>query len=459
MTIPSLRPVTLAAALALAAAGAIWVADPFGLGPQVAPVAGLVLGTIALYATGALPEHVTAMLFFATATVFAVAPVDLVFSGFSSKAFWLALSGLVIGTAIRETGLGARLARRLTRLFPACYAGLLGGLVTVAMLIAFLLPSAMGRIVLLMPIALALADRFGLGAGRKGRFGMALTVGFACANAPNGILTATVPNMVYVGAVEKVHGIAPLYGEWLLLYFPFLGLAKAVLIWAVAWILFREPVRVETESGARGRMTGPEKRLAVILALALIGWATDALHGISPAWTGLAAATACLLPGVGVLGKDAFKQINLALVLYIAGILALGALIADSGLGTRMGALMARILPLAPGQGLGNYFALALGGGAMSLVTTTPGLPAVMVPLAEPLREASGLPLETVLASVVLSYSTTLLPYQVPPIILAAGLAGARLSDATKLVAMVAAASVVLILPANFLWWRALGLI
>lgn len=455
----SVSPASFLAAIALAAAGVLGLADPLGLGPDVAPVAGLVLGTIALYATGVVPEHVTAMLFFATATILAIAPTDLVFAGFSSKAFWLVLSGLVIGSAIHTTGLGARIARRLARLFPASYAGLLGGLVTVAMLISFFMPSSMGRVVLLMPIALALADRFGLGEGRKGRLGVALAVGFACFNPPNGILPATVPNMVYAGAVEKIYGTAPLYGEWLLLHFPFLGLGKAVLIWAVAWFLFREPVSASDEGGTRTAMTGPEKRLAAILALALLGWATDLLHGISPAWIGLAAATVCLLPGLGILSKDAFKSINVAPALYVAGILALGALIADSGLGARMGALMAEILPLAPGEGLQNYFALALGGGATSLVTTMPSLPAVLVPLAEPLRQASGLPLDTVLASVVLSYSTTLLPYQAPPIVVAVGLSGAKLSDATKLVVLVAAISFAVILPLNFLWWRVLGLI
>ena len=184
-----------------------------------APVAALVLAAITLYATGIVAEHLTALLFFAVAMIFAIAPAPLVFSGFASQAFWLVLSGLVIGSAIHATGLGARVARLLSRLFPKNYAGLLGGLAFVAMAISFFMPSSMGRIVLLMPIALALADRYGLGEGTKARAGIALLTGFCCFNPPNGILPATVPNMVYIGAVQELYDIAPLYGEWLLMHF------------------------------------------------------------------------------------------------------------------------------------------------------------------------------------------------------------------------------------------------
>jgi di/tricarboxylate transporter len=453
------KPSALLALAGLVAGGVVAFLDPMGLGPTVAPIAGLVIGTIALYATGVTSEHVTALLFFTVAMVFAIAPPQLIFSGFASKAFWLVLSGLIVGAAINQTGLGARVARGLARMFPATYGGLLAGIVAVALTISFFMPSSMGRIVLLMPIALALADRYGLKEGRVGRIGVALTTGFACFNPPNGILPATVPNMVYVGAVEKQYGIAPLYGEWMLLHFPFLGLCKAILIWAVACFLFRDRIDKDQSDDKAVPMSAAEKRLAAILVFALLGWATDVLHGVSPAWIGLMAATACLLPGIGVLGSDAFKQVNVGLVIYVAGILALGALISDSGLGARLGAVMADILPLREGEGLLNYFALAIGGGATSLVTTMPGLPAVMVPLVEPLREASGLPLETILASIVLSYSTTLLPYQAPPIILAVALGGAKLADATKYVLLVAVISFIVILPLNFLWWRALGMI
>ncbi|WP_406720931.1 hypothetical protein RPE78_00410 [Thioclava litoralis] len=65
----------------------------------------LVAVTILLWASGRLPEYLTALIFFAAAMMFSVAPASVIFSGFVSAAFWLVLSGYVIGLAL-ATALG-----------------------------------------------------------------------------------------------------------------------------------------------------------------------------------------------------------------------------------------------------------------------------------------------------------------------------------------------------------------
>ncbi len=96
--------------LALAVSGALVLMPPAGLGPAAAKAAPLALIAIALWATAAIPEFVTALIFFLLAMLFAVAPAPVVFSGFASTAFWLVFAGLVIGVAVQRTGLGARIA-------------------------------------------------------------------------------------------------------------------------------------------------------------------------------------------------------------------------------------------------------------------------------------------------------------------------------------------------------------
>ena len=121
-------------------------------------------------------------------------------SGFASSAFWLVLSGFVLGTAIRSTGLADRLANRL---LPHCRLGhAVGGVVAISYALAFVMPSNMGRITLLMPIVMALADRAGLAEGTRGRIGLALAVGFGTFQLSASILPANVPNLVMSGAAE-----------------------------------------------------------------------------------------------------------------------------------------------------------------------------------------------------------------------------------------------------------------
>src|SRR5580693_6766850 len=133
---------------------------------------------ILLWATSALPEYLTALLFFAAITVFRSAPADVVFSGFQSEAFWLVLGGFVLGSAIRKVGLADRIARTLAGSLTGSWFSMVAGIVALTYVLAFVMPSNMSRIALLMPIVLAFADRAGFAARSPGRYALALAVGF-----------------------------------------------------------------------------------------------------------------------------------------------------------------------------------------------------------------------------------------------------------------------------------------
>ena len=148
-------------------------------------------------------------------------------SGFASSAFWLVLSGFVLGTAIRSTGLADRLANRLLPHLAGSWLRLVGGVVAISYALAFVMPSNMGRITLLMPIVMALADRAGLAEGTRGRIGLALAVGFGTFQLSASILPANVPNLVMSGAAESAYGSHFAYLSYLLLHAPVLGSPKA----------------------------------------------------------------------------------------------------------------------------------------------------------------------------------------------------------------------------------------
>lgn len=164
------------------------------------------LVVIALWASARLPEYLVALLFFAAVMVLQLAPAAVTFSGFASSAFWLVLSGFRLGTAIRSTGLADRLANRLLPHLAGSWPRLVGGVVAISYALAFVMPSNMGRITLLMPIVMALADRAGLAEGTRGRIGLALAVGFGTFQLSASILPANVPNLVMSGAAESAYG-------------------------------------------------------------------------------------------------------------------------------------------------------------------------------------------------------------------------------------------------------------
>ena len=103
----------IAAAITAIAALIFFLPPPAGASAHSMRAAALLLLAIGLWATAALPEHITALLFLALCMVLAIAPANVVFSGFESGTVWLVL-GLVPGIGaygayaycVRELGAG-----------------------------------------------------------------------------------------------------------------------------------------------------------------------------------------------------------------------------------------------------------------------------------------------------------------------------------------------------------------
>ncbi|WP_333892178.1 SLC13 family permease, partial [Atlantibacter subterranea] len=148
----------------------LWLSHPLFL-------PSLVIGvTIVLWATSLLPEFITALLFFTVAMVAKIAPADTLFGGFASSAFWLVFSGFVLGVAIRKTGLADRVARALSARLNDSWWLMVASVVLLSYALAFVMPSNMGRIALLMPVVAAMAKRFGIEDGTRSWYGLALAV-------------------------------------------------------------------------------------------------------------------------------------------------------------------------------------------------------------------------------------------------------------------------------------------
>jgi len=451
----------LAAALIVAAALLLYlVPGAIGLDPGLGPAAAVVLLALGFWASGVLPVHHTALLVFVLVTVLDIAPPRVIFSGFAATGLWLVFGGLVIAAAIEATGLGRRLARVVVGRLEGSYRRLIYGTVMICIGLAFLVPAAMGRIVILLPIFQALAKDVGFARHSNGRTGILLAVTFATILPAFAILPANLPNMVLLGAAETLYGTSITYGAYLLLHFPVLGLVEGLLLAELICRLF--PDRPRPREPGPGAPLPPwsaaERRLFAILILALGLWASDWLHGTSAGWIALLAGLLCLLPGVGMVDAETFEtRVHFGSFIYVAGVLGMVGLIDASGLGAALGATFLDWLPLAEGAPLTNFASLVGIGVLTGLATGLAGVPAVLTPLAEPMATAAGLPLESVLMTQVLAFSAVLLPYQSAPLMVALQLSGVPLGVASRLSLTLAAATLLLLVPLDYLWWRLLG--
>jgi len=448
----------------VAAAMVMLSAVIIAFGPGVVPAStaralGLTIFTVGFWATGVLPEYLTALVFFSLAMLFSVSPGHVVFSGFASSVVWLVFGGLVLGVAIKRTGLGERIANRLASKFGKTYGGIITGMVVVGMVLSFLIPATVSRVILLTPIASALAARFGFREGSKGHAGIIMAAVFGTFLPAFAVLPANAPNLVLAGAAETLYGFTPVYGKYLWLHFPVLGLLKAViLIWLILRLYPDRPHLSLSNEARHTPMSVDEKRLSIILALTIGLWLTDFRHHISPAWIGLSAGVVCLLPVFRLVPIEGFKQeINYGTLFFLAGIIGFSAMLSDSGIGDHLAKIMLKVFPLKPDSPMLNYASITVATLLTGIATTLPAVPAVLTPLAGEMALAGAMPVETVLMIQVIGFSLLLFPYQAPPVVLAIQMGGLKPKAVVHFLIFMTVASILLLLPINFLWWRLIG--
>lgn len=430
----------------------LWLSHPLFL-------PSLVIGiTILLWATSLLPEFITALLFFTVAMMAKIAPPDVIFGGFASSAFWLVFSGFVLGLAIRKTGLADRAARALSSRLTDSWPLMVASVVLLSYALAFVMPSNMGRIALLMPVVAAMAKRAGIKDGTRAWYGLALAVGFGTFQLSATILPANVPNLVMSGAAEGAYGIHLNYLPYLLLHTPVLGWLKGALLIVLICGLFPGKPQAPRELTPPEPMSRAEKRLAWMLAVVLVMWVSESWHGIGPAWTGLAAAVITMLPRIGFISGDEFASgVNFRTCLYVAGILGLAMTVTQTGIGDAVGEALLHVMPLDPQAPFTSFLALTGITTALNFIMTANGVPALYTTLAQSFSEATGFPLLSVIMIQVLGYSTPLLPYQASPIVVAMALGKVPARAGMLLCIALALATYFVLLPLDYAWFSVLG--
>ena len=434
-------------------AAPLWSAD--ALIPQTA---GIVLFSVALWATGAIPIHITALIMFLATVVLDIAPPNVVFAGFHASATWLVFGGLVITIAVQRSGLATRAVRALVKHLPAHYFAMALGIALAGVVLAFLMPSASARAVLMAPLAMALADRLGFAGNTQARSGLIIAAALGSTVPAFGILPSTVVSMAFAGVAESIYGISFIYFDYTLLNFPILGLLGLLIQTGLITFMFGAKPQPDGAAETDAVWSGDERRLLAILVVALAMWMTDSLHGISPAWIAMAAALLCITPRLGLLSSKVLTaEVNYGPWLFIAGVIGMGAITNHTGLGAALGELLLAHVPLSADGGLLAFYQIFVIGGAINLVATAPIVAPIMTTFADAIAQATNWPIRAVLLAEVPSFMIFPLPHQAPPIVITLAIAGVPIRAGVRVLAVYFVIALIVILPLQYLWGRALG--
>ena len=454
----ALGPARIVVLAAFAGAAATWLLTDAPL----ARTAALAAVSITLFAARVLPETVTAILTFLAFLASGLVSEEVIFAGFSSGGFWLVVAGLIMGAAITATGLGRQIALRLFARAGASYGRAVTLLALSGVALGVLVPSAVPRVVVLLPIAVALAEAMGYRAGSRQAAGLAITAACATLMPTYAFLTANLPVIVEAGMIEATYGVTLSYGSYFVQQWP-INLIRLIVLLLLMWRFagaVAGPEAGEAAIDAPAPFDAPQRRLLGLLGIAILFWATDVWHGIAPAWVALAAAGVILWPAVGIMGPKAMKSdVDLSPAFFIAGVLCVSAAAEATGLSARLADAVVPWLGLGSRGAFWDLVATTGFATAMSHLTTAPATPVILVPLAGSMAEATGWSIETMAMVHTLGIVNAILPYQAPPLIIAMALAQIPLGALTRVCIWLTVASFVIGLPVTFLWWRFLGLV
>lgn len=324
---------------------------------------------------------------------------------------WLFFGGLVLAAGMSQCGLDRWLASHVLRRFAnraatllAAVAGItfvlsmvMSNTATTAMMLALITP-VVSRLRSDNPLATALVLAIPVGANLGGM----------------GSLVGTPPNAVAAGALSSQADIDISFAQWLFVGLVpglvLLGVLLGLLLWRARGSAAPDAA-IWQELADSGDSPAPRhwESLTVIATLLLtVGlWLTSGWHGL-PA-SAVAVVPIVLLSATGILDVAAFRRLPYDVLFLLAGGLALGQAVYQTGLASWL------ISGLPMEEVAVFWLALASGGAAVVLsnVMSNTAAANVLVPLA--LSAAPGAPLEVALPVALCASAAMALPVSTPP--------------------------------------------
>lgn len=288
------------------------------------------------------------------------------FTWFYISPGWFQIASFVIAAAMIKSGLAKRLAYFIMWKLNA---NTVGKFLIVSVVVAFcmilLIPSPTAMVAILFPLTIYVAEAWNLPARseiKKGVPAIALVSFFIlilCGQAGSWIKTGFSLNLLTM----RMAGVDIEWIEWLKLAAPIVwvcGILTAVLIKLVfkpSKDIIAPKKVLKAKVDEFGSMTKKEKIVLAIMVVVLILWITESYHNISSGWIALGAILVLAIPQFKIFDSfdEAIRSINWTVIIFIAGIQAMGTCLNASGASQ----VIAKILDVFKPASATGYYAVS----------------------------------------------------------------------------------------------------
>lgn len=380
----------------------------------------IIMLVIVSLSTALLPQWLTILVMFSACFIFSLASPTVILSGFISSASWLVLSGIIWGMILRFNNIDLFFAYYVSKFCKTSFKQIILTIITFGTLLIFIMPSAMGRVVLIIPILQQLSLK--LGYDKNSKEAEAILTSGVLSTYLLGffVLPANIPNNVLSGLMQNLYGIKLSYLNYLITFFPIMAIGEGIILFCVIVLFYRNCENaVIKRSNQKERMNKKQFFVLCLLTLTIVLWLTEDVTHIPAGWSGMGTAIICLLPNYNLLPNNPFQKINFIPFFYVSGIISLGALTQTSGLAQKIINNLFKIVSTYHFTSRQYMFYWVFACLIIGLIVTQPGVPAVMTALMKTYSLTTNIPLQTLANLQVLGFSTIIFPYQAPPLIVA----------------------------------------
>ena len=274
-------------------------------------------------------------------------------NGFVSEASFICLVSFLMAAVIQCIGLDHRITLAvLHRTRVSTVRGVIWGLFLVDSLLSFVIPGANTRGALLVPLVQninrLLGDTVAARAAKKAIVIHSLVYGSMVSGLV--VLTSGLQNLILVGLFKSELGVEISYVQWLLLRWPYLGLAVITQWWirrhfrCTGMAIPGGTAAIDRGYQELAPTSRTEWRAVAIFILTALAWATERLHHVPSHVVAAIGLSALFFPGV--LSLDWMQVASRTIwgtYLTLCGALSLSAAMASSGLGTWFADLVAPV--------------------------------------------------------------------------------------------------------------------
>ncbi|MFZ7104840.1 MAG: SLC13 family permease [Peptococcaceae bacterium] len=411
-------------------------------------------------ATEILPSTLVAVLLPVFYILFKVGQPAQAFAPWTSTVIWISFGGIIIANVLMTTGLAKRIAYFTILKAGGSFAGTLVGLMLAGIIINPFVPSVMGKMAMIVPIAIGVCQALELEPKSRGASAVMITAFLAIAGPRLGYLTGDggIPMMMNI-----VSGITKITVSWS--QFAYHNLLLSLILSAITVVLvivlLKPEKKLENKAviiekyNELGVITAQEKKAAILLVVTIAALVTDSIHGIDSAWVFMMIGLICFLPKIELINDEQLGKLNYKILFFVAGCMSIGTVANGSGAGKWLADIL---FPYLAGSPLYTTFAAWFSAVALNFVLTPlAALASFTGPITEVCVQAGINPLP-VIYSFLMGVDQYILPYEFAGLLFVYSYGYIAFKDLLKVLAPRMMIGAIFMVVIAYPYWKLIGL-